>query len=108
MSAAAGEGGCYYTKGLFAICSLPFGFNVSAPIFQRTIVAVFQRMEGAFYNLDDVLVTGITPELHEGRLKIFQRIKEKELWASAENSVEGDGGDISWAENYGKRGETIG
>ncbi|CAK9296000.1 unnamed protein product [Gordionus sp. m RMFG-2023] len=78
------------SKGLFAFCRLPFGLSVSAPIFQRTMASVFQGLEGVFYYMDDVLITGVTSEQHNQRLEeVFKRIFEKGLKASREKSVLG-------------------
>ncbi|XP_065318831.1 uncharacterized protein LOC135926829 [Gordionus sp. m RMFG-2023] len=75
-------------KGLFAFCRLPFGLSVSASIFQRTMASVFQGLEGVFYYMDDVLITGVTPEQHNQRLEeVFKRKQDKGLKASKEKSV---------------------
>ncbi|CAK9295863.1 unnamed protein product [Gordionus sp. m RMFG-2023] len=74
-------------KGLFDFCRLLFGLSVSAPIFQRTMASVFQGLERVFYYMDDVLVTGVTPEQHNQRLD--KRIRDKDLRASKEKSVFG-------------------
>ncbi|XP_065315115.1 uncharacterized protein LOC135923999 [Gordionus sp. m RMFG-2023] len=54
------------------------------------MASVFQGLEGVYYYVDDVLVTGITPEQHNQRLEeVFKPIRDKGLRASKEKSVLG-------------------
>ncbi|XP_065323701.1 uncharacterized protein LOC135930841 [Gordionus sp. m RMFG-2023] len=74
-------------RGLFAFCRLP---KVSAPIFQRTMTALFQGIKGVMYYLDDVLISGNTEEEHNTRLvKVLDIILENGLRANMNKSVFG-------------------
>ncbi|XP_065321362.1 uncharacterized protein LOC135928826 [Gordionus sp. m RMFG-2023] len=77
-------------RGLFAFCRLPFGLKVSAPIFQRTMAALFQGIKGIMYYLDDVLISGRREEEHNARLvKVLDIILENGLKANINKSVFG-------------------
>ncbi|CAK9291465.1 unnamed protein product [Gordionus sp. m RMFG-2023] len=77
-------------RGLFAFCRLPFGLKISAPIFQRTMTALFQGIKGIMYYLDDVLISGRTEEEHNARLvKVLNIIVENGLKANLKKSVFG-------------------
>ena len=56
-------------KGLYCYNRLPFGISVAPSIFQRTMENVLQGIPNTCIYLDDVLVTGKTPESHLANLE---------------------------------------
>ena len=51
-------------KGLFQYKRLPFGFASAPAIFQRTMDSLLQGIPHTCVYLDDILITGTTPEEH--------------------------------------------
>lgn len=67
-------------KGLFVYNRLPFGVSSAPAIFQRVMDSLFQGCEGVSMYLDDILVTGCTPEEHLKNLaRVLAKIAEAGL-----------------------------
>ena len=68
------------SKGLFEYERLPYGVSSSPGIFQRIIEQLLQNIPMTVVYLDDVLVTGKTPEEHDRNLEIvLSRLQEAGL-----------------------------
>ena len=68
------------SKGLFEYERLPYGVSSSPGIFQRIMEQLLQNIPMTVVYLDDVLVTGQTPEEHDRNLKIvLSRLQEAGL-----------------------------
>lgn len=63
-------------KGLFQYKRLPFGISSAPVMFQRLMDQILSGIEGVVYFIDDVLITGATPEEH---LKNVEKVLEKLL-----------------------------
>ena len=55
-------------KGLFMYTRLPFGVSTAPGIFQRTLETLLQEIPKTAVYLDDILVSGSTPEEHHKNL----------------------------------------
>ena len=63
-------------KGLYKYTSLPFGVASTPAIFQRTMESLLQGLPMVCAYIDDILVSGKTPEEHLHNLnKVLQRLK---------------------------------
>ena len=49
-------------KGLFQFCRLPFGIKSAPAIFQQTMDTMLTGLPGIFTYIDDIIITGTTPE----------------------------------------------
>ena len=71
------------TKGLFVYNRMPFGISAAPGIFQRTMERLIQGIpmtDLTVVYLDDVLVTGRTPEEHHSHLKqVLERLQKAGL-----------------------------
>ncbi len=68
------------SKGLFEYERLPYGVSSSPGIFQRIMEQLLQNIPMTVVYLDDVLVTGKTPEEHDRNLEIvLSRLQEAGL-----------------------------
>ena len=68
------------TKGLFVSNRMPFGISAAPGIFQRTMEKLIQGIPMTVAYLDDVLVTGRTPEEHHSHLKqVLERLQKAGL-----------------------------
>ena len=68
------------SKGFFEYERLPYGVSSSPGIFQRIMEQLFQNIPMTVVYLDDVLVTGKTPEEHDRNLEIvLSRLQEAGL-----------------------------
>ena len=56
-------------RGLYCYNSLTFGISAAPSIFQRTMENVLQGISNTYIYLDDLLVTGRTPESHLANLE---------------------------------------
>ena len=67
-------------RGLFQYNRLPFGIASAPAIFQRTIETVLQGIPDTSVYIDDILVTGSTPEQHMKNLDdVLTRLEEAGL-----------------------------
>ncbi|KAM7312980.1 uncharacterized protein ISCGN_002903 [Ixodes scapularis] len=65
-------------KGLFAVNRLPFGVSSAPAIFQRIMDTMLEDLKGVSCYLDDVLITGRTPEEHLANLEaVLKRLSER-------------------------------
>ena len=68
------------TKGLFVYNRMPFGISAAPGIFQRTMERLIQGIPMTVVYLDDILVTGHTPEEHHTHLKqVLERLQKAGL-----------------------------
>lgn len=68
------------SKGLFVYERLPYGVSSSPGIFQRIMEQLLQNIPMTVVYLDDVLVTGRTPEDHDRNLQtVLTRLQEAGL-----------------------------
>lgn len=66
--------------GLFRVTRLPFGIAAAPAIFQRIMSNLLSGVKGVAVFLDDLLVTGSTPEEHlENLRQVLNRLKEAGL-----------------------------
>lgn len=56
-------------QGLYRYTRLPFGIASAPAVFQRTMDAILQGLDGVACYIDDILVTGKTDEEHLARLE---------------------------------------
>ena len=64
-------------RGLFEYVRLPFGVHSAVAIFQRTMETVLAGIDGCIVYIDDIVVTGKTPDEHRATLvKVLQRLQE--------------------------------
>ena len=67
-------------KGLFQYTRLLFGVSSAPSIFQRMMDNILQGIEGVCAYIDDILVSGKTPEDHLVKLEaVFAHLKEAGL-----------------------------
>ena len=67
-------------KGLFSYQRLPFGVSSAPGIFQRTMETLLQGIPRVLVYLDDILITGTSPEEHMANLKeVLTRLHEAGL-----------------------------
>lgn len=66
--------------GRYKYLRLPFGINAATEIFYRVITELFGDIEGVLIFVDDFLVYGETPEIHNERLKkVLDRARQVNL-----------------------------
>ena len=62
-------------KGLYQYTRLPFGIASAPAVFQRIMDTILQGIEGVACYIDDIIITGKTPEEHLERLEeVLQRL----------------------------------
>ena len=67
-------------RGLFTYNRLSFGISTAPGIFQRAMEQLLRGLPGVFVYLDDILVTGKTPEEHSSHLyKVLQVLENQGL-----------------------------
>ena len=65
------------TEGMFVYNRMPFSISAALGIFQRTMESLIQGIPMTVVYLDDVLVTGRTPEEHHSHLKqVLERLQK--------------------------------
>ena len=63
-------------RGLFGYNRLPYGISSAPGIFQRTMESLLQGIPNVMVNLDDILITGSTEDLHLETLgEVLRRIQ---------------------------------
>lgn len=66
--------------GRYKYLRMPMGVKSSAEVFQRAIASAFQDIEGVEVVVDDILVHGATPEVHNRRLRhVLERCRKMNL-----------------------------
>lgn len=72
-------------KGLFKVRRLPFGISVAPWLFQRTMDTLLAGVSGVKCYLDDILISGETPEQHAERLEaVLTRLQNARLRVNKE------------------------
>ena len=67
-------------KGLYRYLRLPFGVSSAPAVFQKAMDAILQGLPRVICYLDDILVTGSTPEEHLQNLaEVLDRLSEHGL-----------------------------
>ena len=67
-------------RGLFQYVRLPFGISSAPAIFQRNMENLLQGLPGVCVYLDDIILTGSTPQEHTSRLhEVLRRLSEANL-----------------------------
>ena len=76
------------TKGLFEYVRLPYGVSSAPGIYQRIMEQLLQNIPMTVVYLDDILVSGSTPEEHDRNLRtVLTRLLDKGLWLRKEKCV---------------------
>ena len=55
----------------------PFGLAVSAEIFQRKLLQVFENLQGIICIADDIIIHGMNEEEHDENMKNFIDAKKQ-------------------------------
>lgn len=64
-------------RGLYRYNRLPFGVASAPAVFQKTMDTILQGIEGVVCYIDDILITGKTPEEHLRHLEaVLERLKQ--------------------------------
>ena len=76
------------TKGLFEYVRLPYGVSSAPGIYQRIMEQLLQNIPMTVVYLDDILVSGSTPEEHDRNLRtVLTRLLDKGLRLRKEKCV---------------------